>query len=32
MEKRKIDKIVILSSCNIIIHKNKGFVNKKEAI
>ena len=30
--KRKINKIDILSSCNIIIHKNRGLVNRKEAI
>ena len=30
MEKK--DKIDILSSCNIIIHKNKELVNRKEAI
>ena len=30
--KRKINKIDILSSCNIIIHKNRELVNRKEAI
>ena len=32
MEKRKINKIAILSSCDIIIHKNRELVNRKEEI